>query len=162
MADKDMEKKADALLDEEQSGKQESEDKTEEQKEITDPGKVLRQICRGKLKLLHPFRAHGQDVTEVPFDFCDLTGTEMMDALDEIVTVNNMYGISNKQALALFAATAGKCAPMVEDGSTHTRLFDAKDVKARLGAADAVKAIQLAKLFYQASSQAGNNNISKD
>lgn len=162
MADKSMEKKADALLDEEQGEKNEAEEKTQEQEVISDPGQVLRQICRGKLKLLHPFRAHGQDVKEVTFDFCDLTGTEMMDALDEVVTVNNMYGISNKQALALFAATAGKCAPMVEDGSTLTRLFDAKDVKARLGAADSVKAIQLAKLFYQASGQAGNSNISKE
>lgn len=159
MADKDMEKRADELLDEE---KQDGEQTESEEKTAADPGQVLRDICRGKLKLLHPFRAHGQDVHELSFDFCALTGTEMMDALDEVVTVNNMFGISNKQALALFATTAGKCAPMLEDGSSMTRMYDAKDVKSRLGAADSVKAIQLAKLFYQASGQAGNNNISKE
>ena len=158
-----MEKKtsADALLDGEKEG---AEAKTEEtgEKAISDPGEQLRELCRGTMKLMSPFRAHSQDITEIKFDFCGLTGMEMMDALDSTPVVNNMFGITNRQALALFAATAEKCAPMAKDGGVKTRLYDAKDVKSRLGAADAVKAMQLAKLFYNASSQAGNNNISRE
>lgn len=156
----DMEKKTDALLDEAQD--QEEEKETDESQDaMNDPGEQLRKLCRGTLKLLKPIRAHGQDVEKIKFDFCDLTGEEMMDALDS-VPANNMFIITNGQAMALFAATAEKCAPMVEDGGRKTRLFDGKDIKKRLGAADGVKAIQLAKLFYSASGQAGNNNISNE
>lgn len=161
MTEKDMEKKADALLDEEEQGAKKDEKKTEE-KAIENPAEELRNLCRGKLKLMNPIRAHSQDVTEIKFDFCALTGMEMMDALDSVAMVNNMFGITNKQAMALFAATAEKCAPLFDDGGTKTRLFDAKDVKERMGASDSIKAMQLAKLFYNASSQAGNNNISKE
>lgn len=138
----------------------EIEEKEEQQEEIQDPGEQLRKLCRGTLKLLHPFRSHGQDVDEIKFDFCALTGTEMMDALDS-VNVNNMFAVSNAQALALFAMAAEKSAPVADDDKIKTRLYDAKDIKTRMGAADSVKAIQLAKLFYHASGQAGNNNISK-
>jgi len=160
----DMEKETDALLDEEEQGGQKAgaeAGEAQEKKPEEDPGETLRKLCRGKLKLMTPIRAHSQDVREVTFDFCDLTGMEMMDALDSVAMVNNMFGISNRQAIALFAATAEKCAPIFDDGGTRTRLYDAKDIREKLGAADSVKAMQLAKLFYNASSQAGNNNISK-
>lgn len=155
-----------ALLDEKVEREEENEEKEQDQgkkeneeKVIEDPMAQLRELCRGTLKLMAPFRAHGEDVNEVTYDFCGLTSAEMMDALDS-VPVNNMFTISNKQALALFAATAEKNAPMVEDGGRKTRLFDKRDVM-RMGAADSVKAVQIAKLFYVASGQAGNNNISK-
>ena len=160
MEKKELERQADALLDEEKKDA-EAEEEQKGKEAISDPAEQLRELCKGTLKLMSPIRAHGQDVKEIKYDFCDLTGMEMMDALDSVATINNMFGISNKQAMALFAATAEKCAPMVDDGGKLTRLFDAKDVKARLGAADSVKAMQLAKLFYNASSQAGNSNISK-
>lgn len=157
----------DALLDEkverdEENGgdaEQEQGNKQDEEKVIEDPMAQLRELCRGTMKLMAPFRAHGEDVKEVTYDFCGLTSAEMMDALDS-VPVNNMFTISNKQALALFAVTAEKNAPMVDDGGRKTRLFDKRDVM-RMGAADSVKAVQIAKLFYLASGQAGNNNISK-
>ena len=160
MADKDMEKKADALLDEEEQGETNEEETTEE-KPMDDPIEQLRKLCKGKMKLMVPFRAHSQDVKEIAFDFCALTGAEMMDALDE-VPVNNIFAITNAQAMALFAAAAEKCAPFVEDGGKLTRLFDAKDIKNRLSSADFTAAMRMAKLFYNASGQAGNNNISKD
>lgn len=162
----EMKKTADELLDEQrQSAENGAEERAEGgegegKKPIEDAGDQLRKLTRGTLTLLHPFKSHDQDVTEIKFDFCNLTGNEMMDALDS-ANVNNMFNISNEQAMALFAATAAKCAPWIDDGRIKTRLYDAKDVKARLGAADAVKALQLAKLFYHASGQAGNNNISK-
>lgn len=159
----ELEKKETEALDEAQG--EEAEEKkadSEEKKVITSPAEQLRELCRGKLKLMYPMRAHGEDVNEIKFDFCSLTGTEMMDALDSVPSINNMFGISNKQALMLFAATAEKCAPMIDVGGKMTRQYDAKDVTARLSATDSVKALQLAKLFYNASSQAGNKNISKD
>lgn len=152
------EKKAEELLD----GKtEEQEEKTEEkpQKELT-PGQALREMTSGKLILMQPFRAHSEDISELRYDFCALTTEEEMDALDS-VPMNNMFAISNKQALALFAATAAKCAPELEEGVKKTRMYDATDIRKRLGPADAIKAIQLAKAFYAASSQAGSKNISK-
>ena len=155
------EKKPVAVLDDEQSeeNEQQTEEKAEE-KTITSPIDMLSELCSGTLKLMQPFRARSQDVTEVRFDLCALTGAEIIDALDSAGT-NNMFAISNEQAMAIFAVSAAKCAPMIEDGSTKTRLFDARDIKMRMGAVDCVKAVQIAKLFYNASSQAGNKNISK-
>ncbi len=156
------EAKAKELLDGQENDedpKEEQEAKTEAKQEEKTPGQQLRELTSGKLILLQPFRAHSEDVTEVAFDFCGLTNEEMMAALDT-VPVNNILAISNQQAMALFAATAAKCAPDVE-GEKH-KLYDARDIRKRMGPADAVKAIQLAKLFYNASSQAGGNNISKE
>ena len=159
--------KAKKLLDEENDQESE-ENKEQEQKQVKakaeeekNPGEQLREITRGTLKLLKPFRAHSQDVTELRFDFCALTTDEEFDALDS-VSVYNFSSITNKQALALFAATAAKCAPEVDDDGTTIKLYDARDIKKRLGPSDAVKAIQLAKLFYNASSQAGKKNNSKE
>ena len=161
MEEKEMERRADELLDEKAADSGEPKTETEGKRVVDDPGEMLRDLCRGTLKLFQPIRAHGQDVKEIRFDFCALTGIEVMDALDS-GKVNNMFTISNGQAIALFAATAEKCAPMIEENGRMTRLYDAKDVLARLSGADSVKAVQLAKLFYNASGQAGNNNISKD
>lgn len=139
-----------------------ADEKKEEEQKVQTPAEQLRELCRGKLVLMEPIRARGQDVTELHFDFCALTGNEMMDALDSVPSSRNMFEINNRQAVALFAATAGKCAPADEDGGKNSKLYDAKDVAERIGAADSVKAMQLAKLFYNASSQAGNRNISKE
>lgn len=117
---------------------------------VDDPFEQLRELTKGTLKLMKPIRARSQDVTELHYDFCGLTGEEMMDVLDSD-SVGNMFAISNKQALALFAETAGNC----------TELVDNKDILKRISGPDSVKAMQLAKLFYSASSQAGNKNISK-
>lgn len=159
-----IEKKTAMLLDEQDEEQDEALDETEGKPEepITDPGELLRKLCKGTLKLMFPFRAHGQDVEEIGYDFCELTGAEMIEALDGAnVSANNIFAMTNAQALALFAATAQKCAPMIEDGSMRSKLFDAKDIKKRLSAVDSVKAIQLAKLFYNASGQTGSRNISK-
>ena len=153
----DMDNRAKAILDGEKQ--EENEPQAEPKKPVTDPLTQLRELTRGKLKLMRPIRAMGQDVTELQFDFCDLTSREMLEALDGVM-VNNMFAISNEQALALFAATAAKNAPMIDVGAMKARLYDAKDVM-QISAVDAVKAVQLAKLFYSASSQVGNQNISK-
>lgn len=118
-------------------------------KAVEDPMEQLRTLCRGTLKLTKPMRGGGEDIPELKFDFCALTGTQMLDALDS-APAQNMFAITNAQALALFAATAGMC----------TERVDAHDVKKQLSAVDSVAAIQIAKLFYNASSRMGNTNIS--
>lgn len=155
--DEDLDEDLDEEQDEEET-EEENEEAKKEQENMT-PAQQLRELTSGKLILMQPFRAHSQDVTELPFDFCGLTTDEMMTALDS-VPVNNLFAISNQQAMALFAATAAKCAPKVE--GTKRRVYDERDIKRGMGAADAVKAVQLAKLFYNASSQAGGQNISKE
>lgn len=154
----EMDKKAKALLDGEQAP--ETANEPEKRKTPLDPFEILRDLTRGTLKLMKPIRAHGQDVTEIKYDFCSLTSLELMEALDS-APVSNMMAVSNRQALALFAATAAKFAPIVEEDGMKTRLFDEKDIEKNIGPADAVEAVQLAKLFYIASSRAGSANISK-
>lgn len=155
--------KARALLDDEQQETpEESQEKTEEKqdKAIADPAEQLRRLCKGTLKLLFPFRAADEDVKELPFDMCELTGSEIASALDSVL-VNNMFAITNEQALAIFALSAAKCAPMIErESSYRVRMYDAKDIKTRISGVDSIKAVQIAKLFYNASTQEGNRNIS--
>lgn len=154
----EMEQALDGKTGSEEEIKETGQEEAEKKKE---PGEILRELCRGTLKLIQPFRAHSEDVLAVPFDFCALTGTEMMDALDS-APGSGTFAMSNRQAMALFAATAEKCAPMVQDGNKMTRMYDAKDITGRMSAADSVMAVQIAKLFYRASGQAGSNNISKE
>ena len=151
-------KKASAILDDEATENAE-EQQAEEKKPVASPLEQLSRLCSGTFKLMQPFRARSQDVTELKFDMCALTGTEIIEVLDS-TPVNNLFAISNEQAMAIFAASAAKCAPMVEDGGMRLKLYDAKDIKTRMGGVDCVKAVQLGKLFYNASSQAGNRNIS--
>lgn len=131
---------------------EDQESKTKDQPTpMEDPVEQLRQLCRGTLKLFSPIRAAGQDITELKFDFVGLTTTELLDALDAFSSMNtSIFAITNKQALAIFAATAGKC----------TEHVDARDVRERISGVDSVKAVQLAKLFWIASNRAGNKNIS--
>ena len=135
----------------EQPAEEENEKNDEkEQKPIEDPVQILRQLCRGKLKLFTPIRAAGHDVTELSFDFVGLTTFEILDALDDTTVINtSAFAITNRQAMAIFAATAAKC----------TNDVDATDIKERMSGVDAIKAIQLAKLFWNASHRAGNKNI---
>lgn len=155
------EMKASAILDGENTENAEDQqaEENKEKERVVSPLEQLSRLCSGTMRLMQPFRARSQDVTELKFDMCALTGTEIIDVLDS-TPVNNLFAISNEQALAIFAASAAKCAPMVEDGGMRLKLYDAKDIKTRMGGVDCVKAVQLGKLFYNASSQAGNRNIS--
>lgn len=153
--------KAAILLDEEERDEQDEQDKqTQGQPEtITDPAEQLKKLCRGTLKLMFPFRAADRDVEELPFDLCALSGAEIASALDT-VPVNNVFAVSNEQALAVFALSAGKCAPMIElEGGYRAKMYDAKDIKARISAVDTISAVRVTKLFYSASTRAGNKNI---
>ena len=119
----------------------------EKPKAPLNPADELRKSSMGTLKLTFPIRAASTDVTELAYDFCGLTSLEMMEALDKDGSLN-LIGITNRQALYLFAATAAKCNEKVDEA----------DVLARLSSADAVKAVQLAKLFYVASNRRVREN----
>ena len=119
----------------------------EKPKTPLNPADELRKSSMGTLKLTFPIRAASTDVTELAYDFCGLTSLEMMEALDKDGSLN-LIGITNRQALYLFAATAAKCNEKVDEA----------DVLARLSSADAVKAVQLAKLFYVASNRRVREN----
>lgn len=106
------------------------------------------EITKGTLKLSTPIRAKSQDVTELQYDFSKLTGWEYVEAMDADATARNVFKISNKQALCLFAAAAGKATPDV----------DATDIKERIGAVDALRAVQLATVFLITSTRAANQN----
>ena len=109
---------------------------------------------------MQPFVMRETEIKEIEYDFCKLNGDDLMDALDS-AGGGNMFQLSNKQALMLFAVAAEKCAPTVREDNTIIRLYDKRYIKSKLGAADSVAAANVAKLFYRASNQAGSQNISK-
>jgi len=132
---------------------EETADAVEEKKKAEPPKDlwaVMRKASKGTLKLMQPFRAASRDVTEIDYDFCALTGEELLDALDSVPAIN-YTAITNLQALAIFAAAAQKCAPFVEGRNNKTLLYDAADVRKRLSGVDALRAGGLAKGFYRAS-----------
>ena len=157
------EKKAEEMLDgkkaeEVQENGQEQEEKIPKTPE--ERGQLLRETFSGKMGLMQPFVMRETEVKEIEYDFCKLNGDDLMDALDS-AGGGNMFQLSNKQALMLFAVAAEKCAPTVREDNTIIRLYDKRDIKSKLGAADSVAAANVAKLFYRASNQAGSQNISK-
>jgi len=132
---------------------------TADKKPITDPLEQLKKFSRGTVKLMFPFRAHSQDVEKLDYDFCKLTGYDMAEALDT-APVNNIFAITNMQALALFAAAAERCAPYIEENGHSIRLYDAKDIMKNLQSVDFVEPMKISKAFYNASSRVGSGNTS--
>lgn len=120
--------------------------------ELRDPDEAVRELSRGKLKLYKPFIADDEEIKELHYDFENLGGPEMVRAMDRgAANGGNAFRITSEQALELFIASAGK----------ETEGVDAQDVRRGLSSVDAVKAVQLATVFFVASSQAGNSRITK-
>lgn len=156
-----MSEESKRVLDEESTPREEPE---RENKPETpeDPYALLRRISKGTLKLAQPFRAASRDVEEVDYDFCALTGEELLDALDSVPAINYMT-VTNLQGLRLFAVAAAKCAPFVDtNGSNKTLLYDSRDICKRLSGVDALRAVMLAKNFYAASFRVAKPNSSSD
>lgn len=106
---------------------------------------------KGRLRLETPILAGDTEITELVFDFMSLTGMEYIDAMDTDQNATQIFRISYRQALALFATAAAK----------NSDLLDMKDIIGRMGATDAVEAVQLATTFFTASTRAGRLRISK-
>ena len=107
---------------------------------------------KGKLALSKPLRSDGEIVNELVFDFEALTAWEYVDAVDNAGGKKpDAYHVNGRQALALFAAAAAKQTPHVDD----------KDIIDRLSPQDAIAAIQVATVFFNASSRAGSMRTTK-
>lgn len=123
---------------------QEYKDRSAEAQEAMREGK-------GKLKLETPIRAGDTEITELEYDFNDMTGMEYADAMDSDPNAMQIFRITYRQGLALFATAAAK----------HTEAVDMRDIIERIGMTDAVEGVQLATLFFSASTRAGRLRISK-
>lgn len=131
------------------STEQSTEKAAQEKAAIVNPQEQIHKLAKGKMTLETPIRAGGVDVTELQYDFSRLTGREYADAMDRDSGTMNMFRMSNKQALYLFAAAAAK----------ETSGIDATDISDRIGVQDSIKAVQLATIFFVASARAGNSRI---
>lgn len=106
---------------------------------------------KGRLALETPILSGDEEITELIYDFTELTGMEYVDAMDSDPNAQHNYKITYRQGLALFARAAAK----------QTDRVDARDIVERIGMTDAVEAVQLATLFFSASTRAGRLRISK-
>ena len=103
------------------------------------------------MKLETPIKSGDQEITELAYDFNGITGLEYTEAMDTDAGASQIYRITYRQALALFAKAASK----------QAERLDMKDIVSRIGATDAVEAVQLATLFFTAATRAGQLRISK-
>ena len=106
---------------------------------------------KGRLHLETPIKAGDTEIQELTYDFNSLTGVEYTNAMDSDPNAMQIYKITYRQGLALFAAAAAK----------HTDKVDSRDIIERIGMTDAVEGVQLATLFFSASTRAGRLRISK-
>lgn len=117
--------------------------KTNAAKKAETVKKAIKELYKGTLKLSKPIRAASEDITELHYDFTTLTGWDYVDAMDSDTAAKNMFKVTSKQALSLFAVAAAK----------KTDNVDAKDIKERIGIVDAAKAVQLATVFLVTSTK---------
>ncbi|MDO4620036.1 MAG: hypothetical protein Q4B09_05370 [Lachnospiraceae bacterium] len=106
---------------------------------------------KGILRLETPIEAGEEVITELPYDLTALTGMEYVDAMDSDPNTANAFRITYRQGLTLFAKAAAK----------QVDLLDTRDIQERLGVTDAVAGVQVATLFFNASTRAGRLRISK-
>lgn len=137
-----------------------NEETIQAQAEKIDVEKQLAKIAKGVMKLEKPIQAGAGAVTELRWDFRELTGWEYANALDGDSADVNVFKITNKQALCLFAAAAAKATTIKNDAGMDVHPLDARDIRSRMGIDDTIKAVQMATVFFVASARAGNKRIS--
>jgi hypothetical protein len=139
-------------LKQERTDKQEQLRKTlQETREKLKESDEARASGKGKLTLETPIMSSDNEITELAYDFTALTGMEYADAMDLDQTAGQIYRITYRQGIALFAQAAAK----------QTDGLDMRDIMERIGVTDAVEGVQLATLFFSASTRAGRLRISK-
>jgi len=144
-------KTAEELKEEREQKKKELEEIIEEKRRRAKIAAEAEKEGKGRFELETPIRARSEDVKELIYDFTVLTGMEYIDAMDTDPNSQNIFRISNRQALALFAVAAAK----------QTEGLDMKDIMERIGGTDAQEGIYLATNFFLASARAGRLRISK-
>lgn len=107
---------------------------------------------KGRLELEVPIQAGETEITVLPYDFTALTGLDYTTAMDSDPSALQIYRITYRQALALFATAAAK-----QSGGR----LDMQDIMQRIGATDALEGVQLATGFFNAATRAGRLRISK-
>ena len=124
-----------------------------EQTAIKTPFEITKMIAKGKLKLAKPIQDGEVLHDELVYDFNALSGWELARALDNGDN-RDPYAktLTDTQAMALFAAAAGK----------STKGLDARDIKERMGPMDAIAAIRIAVLFFNGSLMAGSMRITNE
>lgn len=125
-----------------------------ELQEIRDKVKVANEALKegkGRLALETPITAGDTEITELVYDFTVLTGLEYTEAMDSDMNNPQLFKITSRQALALFAVAAAKQTPEL----------DKRDIMERIGMTDSVAAVQLATLFFSASTRTSRLRISK-
>ena len=118
-----------------------------------DPDEAAKAVRHGKLTLAEPIMDGENEYNELEYDFGKLKGLELARALDFGDGPKDSFRLSDVQALNYFACAAAKCQ---KPGG-----LDATDIRERIGGMDAIKAIQLATVFFRASSRAGDRRLSK-
>lgn len=121
----------------------------------------LAKISTGKMTLMKPIRAAGQDITELKWNFRALTGWEYADAMDCDMS-GSVFRITNRQALGLFAASAAKETTIKDENGREIHPLDAQDIRQRIGIDDCAKAVQVASVFFLTSIRVGNKRISNE
>lgn len=106
---------------------------------------------KGTLRLEFPITCMGEEHKELPYDFMSVTGLEYVRAMDSDPQAGQAYRITYRQALALFATAAAK----------NLTGVDARDIQESISVTDAVGAVQLATVFFNASTRAALMRISK-
>lgn len=107
---------------------------------------------KGRLALEKPIRAGEREITELAYDFTELTGLDYTEAMDAgNGGGRNLSGMGYRQGLSLFAKAASIC----NEG------LDMQDIVSRIGATDAAEGVELASIFFSASILAGRKRISK-
>ena len=101
---------------------------------------------KGRLKLETPISMPDKTtIDELVYDFTALTGLEYTEAMDSDYNASQIFRITYRQGLALFAKAAAKQTPGL----------DMRDITERIGITDAVEGVQLATSFFSASTRAG-------
>lgn len=124
-----------------------------EPKVISNPFEQLRELCKGKFLLAKPIRISGKEIDELQYDLCALTGDELLDALDS-QGANNMFAITNRQAVNVFTVSAANCTAVYADDGERRHVYP-DEIRKGMSAPDMIRAAQIGKLFYRASSQTG-------
>ena len=125
----------------------ENENKAAPEQPAQETLKAMDALNKGKFGLKYPIRDGDREYTELKYDFSSMTAWEMAQAIDKGTNgKNDAFNLTDSQALALFAAAAGKC----------TEGLDATDIRERMSAADGVAAIKVAAIFFNTSSLAGS------
>ncbi len=122
----------------------------EQKKQLEEASEALKQ-GKGRMRLETPIRAHDTEFTELQYDFTSLKGHEYTDAMDSDINGSGTFNITRRQALALFAKAAAK---QIEG-------VDMQDIIEQIGGTDAIEAVEIATLFFNASRRAGRMRISK-